>query len=318
MAKSMMQKWIFAAVFAGASLFHGMPAHAQSNTRDQIRSIEREYARHNNDRTIPDDQLEYYLDRANSGWTIAQISREMETVRQQKNSNPWRPQQGWIARELICTSEGNRYRECAAPFRGRAVVTYQISQSACVENQSWGQKQGMIWVDRGCRARFGMLVGGGGGHGGNPGGPGPGAQVLISCQSMRNGYKECATGIRGDVRLVNVLSDHSACIENRTWGQRPGTVWVTRGCRAEFASVGRPGPRDDDKWNSAYGVTCTSTRGNRAECPWDRRYGRPTVGESYSRNACIEGRTWGYDGGVLWVNDGCRARFISTRTRFER
>ena len=69
-----------------------------------------------------------------------------------------RPASGWIARELICTSINNRYRECPAPFRGRAVVTYQISQSACIEGESWGQKAGMIWVDRGCRARFGMVV----------------------------------------------------------------------------------------------------------------------------------------------------------------
>jgi hypothetical protein len=302
-----------AAALAIAALLPSSPTSAQPATREQIRPIEEQYADVNDGRTIPDDQLEYYLDRANSGWTMSQIGRDMQTVRMQKSGSPWRPASGWIARELICTSINNRYRECPAPFRGRAVVTYQISQSACIEGQSWGQKAGMIWVDRGCRARFGMVVGGGG-----PRPPVAGARV--TCESIRGGYKECATGFRGAVEIVNQLSDRSACIENRTWGQRPGVIWVTRGCRAEFASIGRPGPRDDDRWNSGYGVTCTSNRGNRGECEWDRRYGHPRLAESYSRNACIEGSSWGYDArsGVIWVSQGCRARFVTTRSSFMR
>ncbi len=320
MFKSPVYKAMFAVLFACAGLMHLNDAHAQNATRDQIRAIESEYARINNDREIPDDQLEYYLDRLNSGQTITQISREMDSVRRAKAGNPWRPQTGWVARELICTSINNRYRECAAPFHGRAVVTYQISQSSCIEDQSWGQKQGMIWVDRGCRARFGMVVGGGGsGNGPGPvGGMSHGNRALLSCQSKRGGYKECATGIRGRVELVNSLGNSANCIEHRTWGQRAGTVWVTRGCRAEFASDGRPGPRDDGNWNSGYAVTCTSHRGNRGECEWDRRYGRPRLAESYSRNTCIEGNSWGYDNGFLWVDDGCRARFVSARTSFGR
>jgi hypothetical protein len=310
--------------FAVVSLLQTGTASAQNDIRDRIDTIEQEYARINDGRSIPDDQLEYYLDRANSGWTMAQIERDMESLRLQKSGGAWRPASGWIASELICTSINDRYRECPAPFRGRAVVTYQISQSPCIEGRTWGQKAGAVWVNGGCRARFGMVVGGGnvgGPVGQGPGhGPGHGSGTRLTCQSIRGGYKECATGFRGGVELVNVLSDRSACIENRTWGQRPGTIWVTRGCRAEFASIGRPGPRDDGNWNSGYGITCTSNRGNRGECEWDRRYGRPRLAETYSRNACVEDSTWGYEGrqGLIWVTAGCRARFVSTRTNFAR
>jgi Protein of unknown function (DUF3011) len=303
--------------FALAGLLQAGTATAQNDTRDRIDRIEQEYARINGGRNIPDDQLEYYLDRANNGWTMAQIERDMESLRLQK-SDGWQPASGWIASELICTSVNNRYRECPAPFRGRAVVTYQISQTPCIEGSTWGQKAGAVWVNGGCRARFGMVVGGG--NAGGPVGPGPHAGTRLTCQSIRGGYKECATGFRGAVELVNVLSDRSACIENRTWGQRPGTIWVTRGCRAEFASIGRPGPRDDSVWNKGYGVTCTSNRGNRGECEWDRRYGSPRLAETYSRNACIEGSSWGYENrqGLIWVSAGCRARFVSTRSNFAR
>lgn len=153
---------------------------------------------------------------------------------------------------------------------------------------------------------------------GNNGDHNRGRDTSFDCQSQKGGYRECDTGIRGGVKLVQVLSD-SACVEGRSWGQRPGTVWVTRGCRATFASMGRPGPRDD-RWNSGYGITCTSNRHNRGECEWDRRYGSPRLAETYSRNSCVEGSTWGYQPrqGILWVSGGCRARFVTTRSSFGR
>jgi hypothetical protein len=35
----------------------------------------------------------------------------------------------------------------------------------------------------------------------------------------------------------------------------------------------------------------------------------------HSRNACIEGRTWGQDRGGVWVDDGCRATFKFDKSR---
>ena len=316
MSSRPMRTLVFTLLLAFGALLPIAAATAQ--TREQIQMIEDEYAESNNDRRIPDDQLEYYLDQLNNnGWSMSQVREDIALAQRAKSGNPWRPRSGWVARELICTSEGNRYRECPAPFRGRAVVTYQISQTPCIEERTWGQKAGMIWVDRGCRARFGMVVGGGRPTGGPIGVP-PTGRVVVACQSLRGGYKECATGVRGRVELANHLGASTACVEDRTWGQRPGVVWVTRGCRAEFASIGRPGPRDDGGWNSGYAIACTSSRGIRAECEWDRRYGRPRLDESYSRNPCIENSTWGYDPreSLIWVTSGCRARFVSTRTRF--
>ncbi len=304
-----MSRLIFAALLTISSLLTIAPAAAQNSTRNQIQSIEQEYARQNNGQSIPDDQLEYYIDQSNAGWSMSQISQDMADAQRQYNDNNWRPRDGWVAREVICSSINSQYRECSVPFRGTAVITQQISQSACIEGQSWGNKAGAVWVNRGCRARFGIHANTGGNNGNHPGN-GNNNNIIV-CQSRRNRYQQCATGFRGRVQLVRRLNNSAACVAGRSWGQREGMVWVSRGCRAQFASVGRPG-RGDDNWNrdNNYSVTCSSQNNAMFRCNWDARYGSPRLVQQLSSTACVNGRTWGYESkGVIWVDGGCRARF---------
>ena len=303
-----MKRNLFTCLLLLGALLGSAQVSAQSNTRDQIRMIESEYAQANDGRVISDQQLEYYLDRSNSGWSMRQISDDI-AANSRVSSNPWRPATGWTAREVICSSVNNRYQECAVPFRGSAVITQQISKSACIEGRSWGQKPGAVWVRNGCRARFGIV------RDGNTG-PMPGNNRMVVCQSNQGRYRECNTGMRGRVELVNRLNNSEACVEGRSWGQREGVVWVRNGCRAQFQSVGRRGPRDDygqsDDWrrDDNYSVTCSSIDSRRQLCTWDPRYGTPRIVQRLSSNNCIEGRDWGYDNrGQLWVDAGCRARF---------
>lgn len=313
MSRLMLSRWICTAALACAGFVGSVDANAQGYQREQVRLIEQEYARQNQGRAISDDQLEYYLDQANSGWTMDQISRDIEGSRRGSGDSVWSPRDGWVADAVICSSNNNRYRECAAPFHGQAVLSQQYSQAACIEGTSWGQKAGAVWVDGGCRARFAMVQEH---HAGMAHAPRNNAAIV--CESIRGGYRECGTGNSGRVEVISVLSNNAECIENRSWGQRPGTVWVTRGCRAQFATSTHAAVRDDGRWNTGYAVTCTSNRNNRAICEWDRRYGQPRLGQTLSRNACIEGSSWGYDGrGGLWVNAGCRASFVSQRSGFD-
>ena len=302
-----MSRLILVALLALSCLLTVTPASAQTSTRDQIRMIEQEYARQSNGQMIPDQQLEYYLDRADSGWTMSQISQDMANSRRQYANSQWRPQSEWVAREVVCSSEGNKYRECTIPFRGRAVLTQQISQSSCIEGQSWGQRQNVIWVNRGCRARFGMIPGSNGGNSGN--------NRMIVCQSNNNYYRECQTGFNRRVVLVNRLNNSASCTEGRSWGQRAGVVWVKDGCRAQFAEENRQ--NGGGNWNDNYSVTCSSTNDNRVRCNWDSRFGRPSVGQQLSQSACVEGRSWGYDDrNGLWVSNGCRAKFVNRRNGY--
>lgn len=286
-------KLLLSACLLACGLFQAAPAQAQS-TRDQVRMIEQEYARTHGGRPISDAQLEYYLDRMDSGWSMDRIRADMAPDR------TWAPAAGYVAREVICSSVNSRYAECRVPFRGTAVITQQISSSPCIEGRTWGNKPGAVWVKDGCRARFGIVrdrvVNG----------------RMVSCNSYRSRYRECATGMRGQVRLVSQLPDSRGCVEGRSWGQKPGTVWVRNNCRASFASVGRPGPRDDaGPWTRRpnYAVTCSSRDNGRSVCTWDDRYGTPRLIQQIA-GTCTEGRDWGYTrGGGIWVTSGCRATF---------
>ena len=206
-------------------------------------------------------------------------------------------------------------------FRGRAVVTHQISDTNCIEGRTWGQRNGRIWVNHGCRARFGIVRNDVARRNDNRRYDNRRNDDLtdrtVVCASNRGAYRECRTGFRGDVYLSRRLNNSSACVEGRTWGQRPGSVWVRGGCRAQFESIGRRGPRDDNRAmgslftrDPGYFVTCSSIDGGRSVCNWDNRYGTPRMIERLSRDGCVEGRDWGYNSrGQVWVDSGCRARF---------
>jgi hypothetical protein len=274
------------------------------NVQDRIRVLEKEYAEQSNGRRLPDDQLEFYLDQIDSGWRFSRIKQDIaESLRGSGGS--WRPSNpGWQAREVICSSNDRRYNECRTPFNGPAVLSQQISDAACIEGQSWGQRRGLIWVDRGCRGRFREGTWGGS-SGFNAGGG-------IACESREGKRKRCSLPFNGPVRIAEQLSN-APCVEGQTWAQTPGEVWVTRGCRAVFVETRgggqgiRPGNRPGN--DSGYSVTCSSDDERYRTCAWDGRRGRPVLIEQLSRTACVEGRSWGFDRNELWVNHGCRGRF---------
>ena len=59
-------------------------------------------------------------------------------------------------RTVECESNDGRYRECRVPFNGPAAIVDHKSDTQCVEGRNWGSRPGLIWVDNGCRARFGF------------------------------------------------------------------------------------------------------------------------------------------------------------------
>lgn len=59
-------------------------------------------------------------------------------------------------------------------------------------------------------------------------------------------------------------------------------------------------------------VRCDSNDSRYRECPADTR-GGVRLERQYSKSACIEGRSWGYDRRGVWVNNGCRAEFALGR-----
>ncbi len=228
-----------------------------------------------------------------------------------------------LGRSIVCESQDGSYRECAAGFRGGAVLVENLSSTRCVEGGNWGNSgRGSVWVRDGCRARFAEAGRGQGGYPppgesglGHPVGPGRpgmgwdqgGQEQLVRCESDNGNYRECRMPGRARIELVRQLSD-SACVQGRTWGTRGDRVWVDRGCRAEFAAYG--GAWGGGGWDRS--VVCASEDQQTITCPWDSRAGRPRLLEQLSSAACREGQSWGTTrNGDIWVARGCRGRFGS-------
>jgi hypothetical protein len=131
-----------------------------------------------------------------------------------------------------CESGDMRLRRCPADTRSGVVLVRQLSDSRCIQGQTWGWDARGVWVDRGCRGEFRI---GGGRYGDNGGGGYPGygyGNRTLRCESTDNRPRRCDTPIRG-ARLQRQLSD-TRCIEGRTWGWDPRGIWVSAGCRGEF------------------------------------------------------------------------------------
>ncbi|MGH8063093.1 MAG: DUF3011 domain-containing protein, partial [Pseudoxanthomonas sp.] len=266
-------------------------AYAPENLRslsrnDQERVIGQEYSEQSRGRRIPDDQLRFYIDQVNrSSWGFSRIKQDIATSLG-GNGGGWNPGNG--TGTVLCESNDNRRRQCNTGFRGRAALSQNISSTRCIEGQNWGSGNGFVWVDRGCRARFveGSLGGGNG--------------ATVRCESTDNRYRECNTGFRGNATLTRKLSD-ARCTEGESWGQRNnGTVWVDRGCRAEFTDGN--GSWNPGGGNSNYSVTCSSQNNRRNTCAWNSRYGRPYLIQQISSDSCREGTSWGYLSNQIWVD----------------
>ncbi len=194
----------------------------------------------------------------------------------------------------------------------------------------------------------------------------------IRCESIDSAYQECRANAGGGTRLVRQIAGQ--CVENETWGARQDAVWVSDGCRAEFA-VRRGNVSDEEldaeyntpryrsansyyspryygyggrSWQDAsYRAVCNPYNGDcmRGARPYNyyyptyrghapgyayvapvqrlqcssagnrRSYCRAPIAEgaylvrSLSNVACIEGDSWGWDSGGVWVSNGCRAEF---------
>ena len=233
-------------------------------------------------------------------------------------------QYGYGAPERFrCESTGGRTNYCNVDVRGGVALVRQLSRGACIEGQSWGWDRRGVWVSQGCRAEFevggrpgGGWAGGGygDGYGGGPGqGYGGGDRVVCESQGGRQNF--CGIDTRGGVVLIRQLS-RGACIEGRTWGWDRRGVWVSEGCRAEFAAGGGGGWNQGPGWggrpDAGHGgqrvVRCESSNGRTQYC--DVGYARDVrLERQLSRGQCTEGYTWGFDRRGLWVSEGCRGEF---------
>lgn len=216
---------------------------------------------------------------------------------------------GYRDEVIRCESIDGRTRECPTGG-GRVLLERQISRAPCIEGRSWGYGRGSVWVSQGCRADFRLSDRGGDRYGRDDGyGYGQGYGNIVRCDSNDGRYNRCAFPGRGRAELVRQVS-RSACIEGRSWGSERGSVWVSQGCRGEFA-VRRGGGWDRPDYGYGGRVfRCESNDGRYVECAANTRAGVQLI-RQLSRASCMEGRSWGYGRSGIWVSQGCRAEFRS-------
>ena len=141
-----------------------------------------------------------------------------------------------------------------------------------------------------------------------------GGQMTCASDDGRRHY--CPVNTSQGVRLVNQRSK-TACVQGNTWGFDRKGVWVDRGCRADFFVPAEqrgggpgygPGPGPGRPPYNAPIVNCSSNNGKRNYCSADTSRG-VSLARQISGSACVQGQTWGYNRGQIWVDRGCRADF---------
>jgi len=132
----------------------------------------------------------------------------------------------------------------------------------------------------------------------------------IRCESRNNNTQRCNVRTDNRVDLQRVIGGR--CSKGRDWGFTANQIWVSGGCRAEFAygysnSGGYPTPLPQPVDDYAGTLSCES---------WNYKYQQCNVRtddrvELVRKIAgkCNAGRQWGYTGDYIWVDKGCRAEF---------
>jgi hypothetical protein len=225
--------------------------------------------------------------------------------------------------QVRCESRNYQPNSCPA-YNARDVrITNQLGGS-CRPGADWNFDGRNINVRNGCRAVFAVYLydyGGGYPGGGYPGGGYQGNAQLIRCESQDYRTTRCGANTRGGVQLQRQLGN-SACVQGRSWGWDRSGIWVSNGCRGDFmvlaggggnwggGSGGNWGGGSGGNWGGDGGVRtidCNSRNYQPERCRVDVR--NDVRIDRVNGGECIQGRSWGWDRGGIWVNNGCRARF---------
>ncbi len=214
---------------------------------------------------------------------------------------------------ITCESWQFRPAQCQVP----GIVDAQLANVIAGDCRpgNWGSDRNGVWVNNGCRAVFNVTSRGGGwgngnqggNQGGNWGGNNGRPGQIVRCESWQFRPARCTMDTRGGAQLQRVIAGDC---RPGNWGFDRGNVWVINGCRADFVSGG-------GNYGGNYGgngggggnqiIECNSIRYQPARC--SVRINSGVQVDRVLGGECIQGRTWGWDRGGIWVEDGCRARF---------
>ncbi len=140
---------------------------------------------------------------------------------------------------VYCASDDGKRQTCNMNTNGGVRLTNQRSGSAASRDRPGvgvAIASGSIaGAAPSSPAEIVVAIGGGGGGGGGGNWNGGGSSGTVYCASDDGKRHSCSMNTNGGVRLTNQRSG-SACTQGQTWGWDRNSVWVDRGCRAEFQS----------------------------------------------------------------------------------
>jgi len=134
---------------------------------------------------------------------------------------------------VSCNSDDMHRHTCHTGQHGAIRLVKRHSEAECIEGRTWGQEPRGIWVDRGCRADFEVIVGGYANANNYGQDWNSGVVTALNCSSQDGRRHYCSAETRWGVRLVKQRSG-SPCTQGTTWGYDSNGIWVDRGCRADF------------------------------------------------------------------------------------
>ena len=125
-------------------------------------------------------------------------------------------------KSLKCESSDGKHETCGKDLYGNVDLIRQLSDAPCTQGVSWGQNNGSIWVDKGCRGEFRIGESSG--------------RVSVTCASENGRRSTCPWNARNGVPSLLENLSKSPCVAGRSWGydKRAGQLWVDEGCRARF------------------------------------------------------------------------------------
>jgi Protein of unknown function (DUF3011) len=137
----------------------------------------------------------------------------------------------------------------------------------------------------------------------------------VTCQSSNNRRRTCNKPSNQTVRIDRQLSN-TRCTQGVNWGQNRSQIWVDNGCSARFVPTGNWNGGNNGNWGGGNNwnrpeVVCESRNFRYNQCNWRNNWGFPQLVQQISQVRCVRDRNWGYNRSraVIWVNDGCAARF---------
>lgn len=139
----------------------------------------------------------------------------------------------------------------------------------------------------------------------------------VTCGTTTGPRVQCLTGTKtGTVLLIRDLSVQKQCRQNANWGFDESSIWVDRGCQAEFEvrSSANPPPRPAPVAGAnTRRILCGTSSGAQVEC---KTNGEATnvvlIRDLGGRSQCRQGFNWGFTDSLIWANRGCRAEFEVT------